>query len=128
MGLQDNIRNLRKAKGMTQEQLASHLDVTRQTISKWEKGLSVPDAELVAQLADIFDVKVSELLGKVDSDAIETNEIANYLATLNEELALKNIHRRKFLKILKIVLISFAVGVALLVGYVLFWVIIAATM
>ena len=61
--LSDNIRTVRKNKGFTQEDLASRLHVTRQTISKWEKGLSVPDAEMLSKLADELEVSVSELLG-----------------------------------------------------------------
>jgi transcriptional regulator with XRE-family HTH domain len=61
--LNDNIRTIRKNKGFTQEDLANRLHVTRQTISKWEKGLSVPDAEMLSRLADELEVPVSELLG-----------------------------------------------------------------
>ena len=48
---QDNLKTLRKKKGMTQKELAARLNVVRQTISKWEKGLSVPDAGMVIQIA-----------------------------------------------------------------------------
>lgn len=60
--LQDNIKIIRKNKGYSQEELASKLHVTRQTISKWETGQSVPDANLLKQLSVIFDVSVSELM------------------------------------------------------------------
>lgn len=56
--LQDNIKIIRKNKGYSQEELASKLHVTRQTISKWETGQSVPDANLLKQLSVIFDVSV----------------------------------------------------------------------
>lgn len=49
--LKDNIKRLRKARGISQQQLADQLHVVRQTISKWEHGTSVPDAELLAALA-----------------------------------------------------------------------------
>ena len=62
--LNENIRTIRKNKGFTQEELAIRLHVTRQTISKWEKGLSVPDAALLSDMAEIFEVSVSELLGE----------------------------------------------------------------
>ena len=55
--LNENIKNLRKNKGYTQEELANKLNVVRQTISKWEKGYSVPDAEMLKKLAEIFDTK-----------------------------------------------------------------------
>ena len=50
--LNENIRNLRKAKGLSQEELAIKLNVVRQTVSKWEKGLSVPDSSMVVLLAE----------------------------------------------------------------------------
>ena len=62
--LNENIRNLRKAKGLSQEELAIKLNVVRQTVSKWEKGLSVPDSSLLVLLAEEFDTSVSTLLGE----------------------------------------------------------------
>ena len=61
--LNENLKQLRKSKGLSQEELAIRLNVVRQTISKWEKGLSVPDADMLIKIADIFEVSVSELLG-----------------------------------------------------------------
>lgn len=49
--LNENLRNLRKSKGISQEELAIKLNVVRQTISKWEKGLSVPDSEMLIKIA-----------------------------------------------------------------------------
>ena len=60
---QENLKNYRKAKGLTQEDLAVRLHVVRQTISKWEKGLSVPDAALLVRLSEVLEVPVSQLLG-----------------------------------------------------------------
>ena len=62
--LNENIKNLRKAKGLSQEELANRLNVVRQTISKWEKGLSVPDSSKLISLADELDTSVSILLGE----------------------------------------------------------------
>lgn len=61
--LDENIRNLRKAKGLSQEELAVKLNVVRQTVSKWEKGLSVPDSSLLVSLAQELDTSVATLLG-----------------------------------------------------------------
>ena len=60
---QDNLKALRKKKGFTQEELAARLNVVRQTVSKWEKGLSFPDSELLIKLAEILEVPLSQLLG-----------------------------------------------------------------
>lgn len=62
--LSDNIRNLRKAKGLSQEELAVKLNVVRQTVSKWEKGLSVPDSETLIRIAEELDASVAVLLGE----------------------------------------------------------------
>ena len=59
----ENLKAVRKAKGYTQEELAIKLNVVRQTVSKWEKGLSVPDADVLSRIADVLDTKVSVLLG-----------------------------------------------------------------
>ena len=85
----ENLKILRKEKGFSQEQLAFRLNVVRQTVSKWEKGLSVPDAELLIRLADVLEVSVSDLLGtKIEVQAGEDKEavLAKELAKLNEIL------------------------------------------
>lgn len=56
----ENIKAIRKNKGMTQEELAIKLNVARQTISKWEKGLTVPDAEMVQKISEILDVDITK--------------------------------------------------------------------
>ena len=102
--LNDNIRTVRKNRGFTQEDLASRLHVTRQTISKWEKGLSVPDAEMLSRLADELEVSVSELLGaKIETEA-EENAIVEQLSRLNEQMAIRNRRSRRMFKVLGVVL------------------------
>lgn len=76
----DNLKAMRKAKGYTQEELAIKLNVVRQTVSKWEKGLSVPDADALSKIADVLDTKVSILLGgtvrlRWDSPTLQTSPI-----------------------------------------------------
>ena len=61
--IHENIKHFRKAKGLSQEELAVKLHVVRQTVSKWENGLSVPDADVLIRLANVLDVSVSQLLG-----------------------------------------------------------------
>ena len=62
--LNENIKNLRKAKGISQEELAVRLNVVRQTVSKWERGISVPDSGMLISLAEELDTSVSVLLGE----------------------------------------------------------------
>ena len=98
--LSENIKKLRIAKGMSQEELAIRLNVVRQTISKWEKGLSVPDSEMLIQLSEVFETSVSELLGTRIEVPQPNVEIAEQLSRINEQLAIKNRRRKKLLKIL----------------------------
>ena len=103
--LTENLKTLRKAKGLSQEELAIRLNVVRQTISKWEKGLSVPDANLLIHIADIFEVSVSELLGARIENEEELNVVAEQLARINEQLAIKNRRARRIWKIIAIILV-----------------------
>lgn len=68
----DNIKNLRKEKGMSQEELAVMLNVVRQTVSKWEQNLSVPDSDMLLKLAEVFGVSVGTLLGEETEKQEET--------------------------------------------------------
>ena len=83
---QENLRTLRRNKGITQEELAARLNVVRQTISKWEKGQSVPDAEMLTRLAEIFEVPVSQLLGgPIEPDA-QPDALAEQLRAFTEKV------------------------------------------
>jgi transcriptional regulator with XRE-family HTH domain len=88
--LSENLKRIRKAKGLSQEELAVRLNVVRQTISKWEKGLSVPDADLIIRIAEIFEVSVSEILGAKFESENDINVVAEQLSRINEQLAVKN--------------------------------------
>ena len=100
--LSDNIKILRKKKGYSQETLAEQLHVVRQTISKWEKGISVPDAVMLDRMAELFEVPVSVLLGgrlEVEEEQpSELNEVAQQLAVLNDQLVQQAVRRRKVIR------------------------------
>lgn len=94
--LSENIRTIRKSKGLSQEDLAEKIHVVRQTVSKWEQGLSVPDADLLLALSDTLETPVSTLLGETIS-APETDEIktlAEKLEALNLLLARQKERKR----------------------------------
>ena len=96
----ENLKALRKARGMTQEELAARLPVVRQTVSKWEKGLSVPDAELLIRLAEVLDTTVGQLLGAdIPEDGESRNDLADQLARINEQLAIRNRRGRFILRL-----------------------------
>lgn len=100
----ENLKTLRKQKGFSQEELATRLHVVRQTISKWEKNLSVPDADTLIRLSEILEVSVSELLGaKIESENVASN-VAEQLSRINEQLAIKNRRSRRIWKAVAIVL------------------------
>lgn len=95
--LSENIKKLRLAKGLSQTELASRLHVVRQTISKWEKGLSVPDAALLIRLAEALDTSVTALLGEpAPQDAAPTlAELAARLEHLNNAFSRRTELRRR---------------------------------
>ena len=115
--LSENIRNFRKQKGYSQEMVAEKLNVVRQTVSKWEKGYSVPDADLLERMAELFEVSVDELLSgeKETQPPPEMGEIARQLAHINEQLARQNRIRKRVWKCVGIVLACFAALVVLYV-------------
>ncbi|HJH62164.1 MAG TPA: helix-turn-helix domain-containing protein [Firmicutes bacterium] len=96
----ENLKALRKAKGLTQEELAARLHIVRQTVSKWEKGLSVPDAELLIRLAEALDTTVSRLLGAdIPEDEASRDRLAEQLSRINEQLAVRNRRGRFVLRL-----------------------------
>ena len=113
--LQDNIRSLRKARGLSQEEVAQRLHITRQTLSKWENGLSVPDAQLLLKLAEILEVSVAQLLeGSTETNEEEQDTVAEQLERLDLLLAERNRRSRRVWRIVAGVLIGAAVVTMLL--------------
>lgn len=104
MMFSENLKTLRKQKGFSQEELAARLHVVRQTISKWEKNLSVPDADTLIRLAEILEVSVSQLLGAKIEHENAASEVAEQLAKINEQLAIKNRRAHRIWKSIAIVL------------------------
>lgn len=87
--INDNIKKYRKEKNLSQEEMAVRLHVVRQTISKWENGKSVPDAEVLIHMADLLEVPVSKLLG-IEDEHDNVEDLTEELSRLNEELARRN--------------------------------------
>ena len=113
--LAENLKALRKAKGLSQEELAARLHVVRQTVSKWDKGRSVPDAELLVRLAEELDTTPAALLGPDLPPAAEADCTAEQLGRIAEQLAVKNRRARRIWKIVAGVLIAFGVCTLLLI-------------
>ena len=111
--LKENIKTLRKSKGLSQEELAIKLNVVRQTISKWEQGLSVPDAEMLIKLAEVLDTTVSILLGEKisESKVDDLKAISEKLEVINLQLSQRKSERRKIIYWLLISLCVIMVGI-----------------
>ena len=112
--LSENIKTARKSKGLSQEELAVKLNVVRQTISKWEQGLSVPDSDMLIALSDALATPVSALLGEfaVRAEADDLKAIAEKLEIINLQLARQKAARRKTLRWLLIALCAVMVIIA----------------
>ena len=104
--LQENLRRLRRAKGLSQEELADRLHVVRQTVSKWEQGRSVPDADALLRIADIFETPVGALLGGEVALPRQESVVAQKLEQLNALLAQRNKRGRRIWHIVLGVLIA----------------------
>lgn len=97
--LHENIKAIRTSKGLSQQELAVKLNVVRQTISKWEQGLSVPDADLLIALSDALETPVSTLLGETvtETETDGLKAISEKLEMINLQLAQRKTTRRKLL-------------------------------
>ena len=97
--LKDNLKLARKAKGLSQEELAIKLNVVRQTISKWEQGLSVPDAEMLISISEVFNTPVSTFLGENLSESKEDDlkVISEKLEIINLQLSQRKKEKRKII-------------------------------
>lgn len=104
--LNENMKTIRKSKGLSQQELAVKLNVVRQTVSKWEQGLSVPDSEMLISISEVLETPVSTLLGEnvIESEADAVKEISAKLEVVNLQLARNKITRKRILHWLFILL------------------------
>ena len=112
--LNENMKAIRKSKGLSQEELAIKLNVVRQTISKWEKGLSVPDSNMLISISEVLETPVSTLLGEtvVESKVDDLKAISEKLEIINLQLAQRKTTRRKILHWLLILLCTVIVAIS----------------
>ena len=117
--LNENIKAIRKSKGLSQQELAVKLNVVRQTISKWEQGLSVPDSDMLISLSEVLETPVSTLLGEtvIESEVDAVKAISEKLEIINLQLARRKTLRRKALHwlLISLCVLIVAVSVALIV-------------
>lgn len=97
--LKENIKTIRKSKGISQEELSIKLNVVRQTVSKWEQGLSIPDAEMLISISKVLETPVSTLLGENISEAKvdDIKAISEKLEIINLQLLERKESRQKII-------------------------------
>lgn len=112
--LNENIKAIRKSKGLSQQELAVKVNVVRQTISKWEQGLSVPDSDLLIALSEALETPVSTLLGESvavpEADTVQA--ISKKLEIINLQLTQAKLLRKKILHWLLLALCAVIVAIA----------------
>ncbi|MBC5737158.1 helix-turn-helix domain-containing protein [Lawsonibacter faecis] len=118
--LSENMKAIRKSRGLSQEELAVKLNVVRQTISKWEQGLSVPDSDMLISISEVLETSVSTLLGEtvIESRVDDLKVISEKLEIINLQLAQRKTTRRKtfhwlLLSLCAVIVIISAVLIAL---------------
>ncbi len=118
--LNENIKAIRKSKGLSQEELAVKLNVVRQTISKWEQGRSVPDSDMLISISEALDTPISTLLGEtiIEPRVDDLKVISEKLEVINLQLARRKTTRRKtfhwlLISLCAVIVIIFAVLIAL---------------
>lgn len=111
MTLGERIYNLRTGQGMTQEQLAEKMGVSRQSVSKRETDSAVPDIEKLKLLTEILGVSIAELLGMEEKSEKRTETVEN-----NEKKELERLKRHK--KVLIAIIITLAVACAMIILYI----------
>lgn len=126
MEFEKKLFELRKQKGISQEELADKLNISRQTLSKWELGNSTPDMEKLILLSDYFEVTLDELVfGNKTETRKESLKEGITVAKVLEDRILTAENKKKTKKVFKIVLIILTIflGIDLLsmVIYFLFW-------
>lgn len=97
--LNENIKAIRKLKGLSQQELAIKLNVVRQTVSKWEQGLSVPDSDMLISISEVLETPVSKLLGEnlIELEIDDLKAISAKLEVINSQLAQRKTTRRNIL-------------------------------
>ena len=118
--LSENMRAIRKSKGLSQQELAVRLNVVRQTVSKWEQGLSVPDSDMLVSISEVLETPVSTLLGEsvIAPEVDGLQAIAAKLEVINLQLAQRKTTRKRILywfllSLCAVIVMTFAVLLAL---------------
>ena len=103
MDFNNRLYQLRKQKGLSQEELANRLNVSRQTVSKWEVGDSTPEMEKLIAISDLFDISLDKIvMGKEDESQISATTKSELVSVLNEKVLTQK-NKKNAKSILKII-------------------------
>ena len=118
--LSKNIKAIRKSKGLSQQELAIKLNVVRQTVSKWEQGLSVPDSDMLITMSEVLETPVSTLLGEtiIETEVDTLKAISEKLEVINLQLAQRKAAGRKIVRWL---LISLCAIIVMIFAALIIW-------
>lgn len=118
--LNDNIKAIRKSKGLSQQELAVKLNVVRQTVSKWEQGRSVPDSDMLISLSEVLETPVSTLLGEtvIETEVDSLKAISEKLEVINLQLAQRKTTGRRIVRWL---LISLCAIIVMIFAALIIW-------
>lgn len=116
MDFNNRLYQLRKQKGLSQEELANRLNVSRQTVSKWEVGDSTPEMEKLVAISDLFDVSLDVLvMGKEEKNEAKESKNSEFATVLNEKvLTEKNKKKAKSI----IMIIAIILGIVIAVDFI----------
>jgi transcriptional regulator with XRE-family HTH domain len=112
MDFNNRLYQLRKQKGLSQEELANRLNVSRQTVSKWEVGDSTPDMEKLIAMSDLFDVSLDKLVMGKEEEKDQEAPKSEFVTVINEKV-LTDKNKKKAKSVLKIIAIIAGVVLAI---------------
>ena len=112
MDFNNRLYQLRKQKGLSQEELANRLNVSRQTVSKWEVGDSTPEMEKLVAISDLFDVSLDALvMGKEEKNEAKESKNSEFATVLNEKVLTEK-NKKKAKSVIKIIAIILGIVIA----------------
>ncbi len=111
MDFSEKLLTLRKSRNLTQEQLAEQLDVSRQSVSKWEAGGAIPESDKIVALSNLFHVTTDYLLkpSEIDELSVKTEMLEQHQKALENEIQKGKAKKGILLSCLTVYLIAFAV-------------------
>lgn len=121
MKFNEKLLKLRKEKGLSQEELGMEMQVSRQTVSKWEAGQSYPDFTRLVMLSDFFDMTLDELVKDIDVQEVRENSLTNekidsiYRVSQNVDSILQNKTLKNILKGIKWFMVGSCIFICLIV-------------